>query len=234
MTKVTIGYSYSEVRKPPPDFVPTEPPPPPKLVTQAAAFPWDLPYVWEQQKDLGWPAEIAEADDPLAELTRILTRYGGSYDPLALVPDEDREYWHAVLNSVLRRPGGFVWPSDYVTVGNFVWAHSADPTNTDWWKHRVFAELLQDAKTLEAMGRRYGVYYVGMPAEEKRQAGRPSEQHYDWAFRITQSGQLSDEQAFVMVLAMRGIDPEALPQAERQKRRNAFDSAMKRRKGQKI
>lgn len=182
MTEVTIAsFTYTNTR--PSDFVPTEPPPTATLVRyDSAYFPWDLPYVWEEQKDLGWPSEIAEADDPLSV---FLSKWMGFYDPLALVPDEDREYWHAILNSVLRRPGGFIYPDDYDTVGRFVWGVNCDPTNEDWWDKKVFASILEDAHALQAILDKYNATDFVLPAPPPSRGRTPDPDKF-WAHRARQ------------------------------------------------
>lgn len=235
MPKVTISFSHSVVKPIPADFVPKEPQPRPTLVWQSSAFPWDLPYVWEEQKDLGWPAEIVEADDPLTVFLDMATRHGRVfYDPLALVPEDDREYWHAVLNSVLRSPDNFVWPDDYVDVGNFAFSMGANPAETSWWERRVFATLLEDARTLQGLSRRYGVDFVGMPAEmpvksEPRRKGRRSKLGYDWAYRVTQSGLKTDREALDYMLLMQGFDQRTMTRESMAVHEKRYRSAMKHR-----
>lgn len=209
------------------------------IVWQSAAFPWNLPFLWPEQEHLGWPSEIAEADDPLAVFLDKITGNGRDfYDPLILVPDEDREYWHAVLNSVLRSPGGFVWPDDYIDVGNFAFSMGANPADTSWWERRVFATLLEDARTLQTLSRRYGVDFVGMPADmpargEPRRKGRRSKLNYDWAFRETQSGQTTDRKALDYMLLMQGLDPRTMTRESMAAHEKRYRSAMEYR-GRKV
>lgn len=226
--KVIISSSFTYSRDKPSDFVPTEPPPT-RLVSDHGAFPWDLPYLWEQQKDLGWPSEIAEADDPLAVFLDKITGHGRDfYDPLILVPDEDREYWHAVLNSVLRRPGGFVWPDDYDTVGVFALGMGGTPAETAWWERRVFATLLEDARTLQAILERYEAKNFIRPSAPPNRGPTPDPTRF-WEARARREHEMGNTreayaETFAAYLKLPGWKPETRAEKLAYARKQIFNA----------